>query len=82
MGLGLMEKISVDGLSVISEVVDVFPGCMAERLGVERGCILVGINSEPYVSHSSAISTLKNSRRPITVRFLYPISAEKVCKTP
>lgn len=67
-----MEKISCDGMSITSEVVDVFPGYMADRIGVEIGCIVVAINSEQYISHSHTVATLKHSKRPITVKFLYP----------
>ena len=70
--MGLMEKISPDGMSIFSEVVDVFPGCMADRIGVIVGCIVVAINSDRYLSHAHTVSTLKHSRRPITVQFLYP----------
>lgn len=78
-----MEKISVDGMSITSEVVDVFPGLMADRLGVKIGCVLVAINSEPYKSHPYTVSILKHSIRPITVRFLFPIKTGAVrCTTP
>lgn len=70
--MGLMEKISIDGASVSSEVVDVFPGCMAARIGVEVGCVVIAVNSERYKSHAHTVAILKNSKRPITVRFLFP----------
>ena len=72
-----MEKISSDGMSIFSEVVDVFPGCMADRIGVEIGCIVVAVNYDKYISHAHTVSTLKHSRRPITVQFLYPMKQEK-----
>jgi predicted metalloprotease with PDZ domain len=66
LGFRLDEK---PGISVVSVVTEVSDKGQAQQKGLKMGCILVGINRDPYLSHAHAVSTLKHSKRPVTVRF-------------
>ena len=72
MGMGLVEKLSIDGQTVITEIVSVNAESPANRLGVQVGCIVVEVNGAPYISHSHLIATLRHGKRPVTIKLKYP----------
>lgn len=57
------------GISVVSVVTEVTEKGQAQLKGLKKGCILVGINRDPFLSHAHAVATLKHTKRPVTVRF-------------
>ncbi len=67
MGFGVQERI---GAQIVSVVVDVADKGEAKSKGVSVGCVIVGINFEPYLSHAHTVATLKYAKRPVVVRFM------------
>ncbi len=70
MGFRLEEK---PGSIIVSVVTEVLEKGQASSKGLRIGCILVGINRDPYLSHAHAVATLKHIKRPVTVRFKHRI---------
>lgn len=57
------------GITVVSVVTEITEKGQAQQKGLKMGCILVGINRDPFLSHAHAVATLKHAKRPLSVRF-------------
>jgi C-terminal processing protease CtpA/Prc len=66
LGFKLEERLGHRASSVVVEVAD---NSQAKYKGVRVGYVVVGINSDPFLSHAHAVATLKHVRRPVIVRF-------------
>jgi hypothetical protein len=67
LGFRVQERIGAQIVSVVTEVIDKGE---ANSKGVSIGCVIVGINFEPYLSHAHTVATLKYSKPPVVIRFM------------
>lgn len=67
LGFRVQERMAVQ---IVSVVVDVTERGEAKGKGVSVGCVIAGINYEPYLSHAHTVATLKYAKRPVVIRFI------------
>jgi hypothetical protein len=67
LGFRVQERM---GVQIVSVVVDVTERGEAKGKGVSVGCVIAGINYEPYLSHAHTVATLKYAKRPVVIRFI------------
>lgn len=66
MGFRVQERLGAQIASVVTDVTDKGE---AKSKGLTVGCVIIGINFEPYLSHAHTVATLKYVKRPVLIRF-------------